>query len=462
MFCCRRSNVMLLLILVLALTGCSKKDGSGAGLPIPADSVQTINRWILDSMLRYYYWSSDIKIPADLSGNPGSFFSNLKSPLDKYSWISDGKSVGPDQSSFSRFGFDYMIADYPPYSSSQLLGVITLVAPASIADFSSLVRGTCFNKVNNLPLNATNVSAIQSLFAQSSKITLSLVRDSAGIWVSAGSKQMSPQYFEDRPVYKRQVFEKAGVKTGYIFYNAFSENFDADLLAAFASLRSQAVQELIIDMRYNSGGSTSSAAKMMYLSSSCKPTDIFSIFQGNRNLYAQAPTFLKAVGNSTAVLSDLDSRRLNLSRVFILCSQQTASAAEMVINGLRPYMNVISIGSITAGKDMAGSVIRDLRQPKKIHWLIQPMIFKISNASNQGDYASGLSPDFLVEELKTLPLYGLGSKSDPLIKKSLELIYGSNEVNTMQATKEITMKPQEIRRLVYVSERPDVPVLLNR
>jgi C-terminal processing protease CtpA/Prc len=117
---------------------------------------------------------------------------------------------------------------------------------------------------------------------------------------------------------------------------------------------------------------------------------------------------------------------LNLNRVFVLTTRATVSAAELVINNLKPFITVIQVGETTAGKDEASFLIEDYRVPKQVTWKMQPTIYKLFNKNNQGNYAAGILPQYQVEELANLPLTGIGDMDDPLLHKALELIYGND------------------------------------
>jgi len=97
---------------------------------------------------------------------------------------------------------------------------------------------------------------------------------------------------------------------------------------------------------------------------------------------------------------------------------------------LKPYLPVIQIGQTTFGKDEAGLLIKDKRQPRQIFWTLQPVVFKLFNALNQGGYGTGIMPSIQGDELATLPLKPLSSLDDVLIEKALINIYGDNKVVT--------------------------------
>ena len=124
---------------------------------------------------------------------------------------------------------------------------------------------------------------------------------------------------------------------------------------------------------------------------------------------------------------------LNLNRVYVLTSPNSASASELVINGLKPYIEVIQIGTNTAGKYQASTTIYD--SPELVNkqgvnplhnYALQPLIFKISNANDVTDFDDGLLPSIAYEE--QLGAFGiLGDVEEPLLKKALNAIEGISD-----------------------------------
>jgi C-terminal processing protease CtpA/Prc len=130
---------------------------------------------------------------------------------------------------------------------------------------------------------------------------------------------------------------------------------------------------------------------------------------------------------------------LELSKVYVLTTGSTASASELVINGLRPYIDVVLVGGTTRGKNefsltMVDDPDRDgapfIYTPDRINqinpensWAIQPLVGRNANALGFFDYTSGFTPDIeLLEDLENLGT--LGDPSEPLLARALQEITG--------------------------------------
>ena len=115
---------------------------------------------------------------------------------------------------------------------------------------------------------------------------------------------------------------------------------------------------------------------------------------------------------------------VNMTKIYILTSESTASASELVINGLKPYITVVQIGDVTTGKNVGSVTLYDSptfgkenRNPNH-RYAMQPLVLKIVNGAGFGDYQSGLEPDFkLKETLSTLNV--LGSPDEPLLSLAI-------------------------------------------
>jgi C-terminal processing protease CtpA/Prc len=120
---------------------------------------------------------------------------------------------------------------------------------------------------------------------------------------------------------------------------------------------------------------------------------------------------------------------LGLNRVYILTSGRSASASELLINGLSPHINVVQIGTATYGKNVGSITIYDYidnsgneRNPNHTY-AMQPIVLRIANSDNYADYTNGLEPD--IELRESFSTYGiLGDVNEPLFAAALNHISG--------------------------------------
>jgi C-terminal processing protease CtpA/Prc len=135
-----------------------------------------------------------------------------------------------------------------------------------------------------------------------------------------------------------------------------------------------------------------------------------------------------------SIITDFDTETaepintLNLSKVYVITTGQTASASEMVINGLKPHMTVKVVGSNSHGKYVGSQTFYDIDRNKdtvKTHkWALQPIIVKIANSNGVSDYVTGFTPNISAEE-NMANLKPFGDLSEPLLKAALDNINGT-------------------------------------
>lgn len=250
--------------------------------------------------------------------------------------------------------------------------------------------------------------------------------------------------FAETPVYIDSTYNVNGKKVGYLVYNFFARDkgdgsfeYDKQLMKALDRIKSKGANEFVLDLRYNSGGAVSSAVA---LASALVPnrstSNILTITEFNTLLTNEYQKqygvnfnkdyFIDKIENKGELITNVPS--LNLSRIYVLVSNWTASASEMVINGLKPYMgdaNVILIGKNTVGKNVGSFSIYEKDDPKN-KWGMQPIVLKYYNKDKKSDFTTGFVPNYVIDEFEDtgLRLVDFGNTEDVLLNKALTLING--------------------------------------
>ncbi|MFP8894184.1 MULTISPECIES: S41 family peptidase [Chryseobacterium] len=400
------------------LISCTNNNDESAPV-FPEGSTEFVNLWVQDSMKRYYYWADEMPAKPDYQLPVKDFFKSLLSPKDRFSFMVNTE----DSSSYPRsirnmYGFDYTIVQL---ANNEVVTVVKLVLQNSPAFNAGLERGMIITKVNGKVMTAANAEAMASFIKDQTVVELTVGKWQNGSVTDEKNITVYYGFSFEQPVLSK-VFEKNGKKVGYMYIYDFPDGMTQTLYQKFGELKAAGVKELILDLRYNYGGSVSSAAALCSLiPSGLSSGSPFIIFKGNKNGGEVKRTFAQQIAYDPKALdfTTLRANALGLQKVFILTSNSTASAAEIVVNNLKPYMQVIQIGDTTLGKDMAGFVVEDKRKPRKISWQIHPVIYKVFNASGAGEYSSGISPQSNVNEFAGLPLLPLGDPNETLISSAL-------------------------------------------
>ncbi len=217
------------------------------------------------------------------------------------------------------------------------------------------------------------------------------------------------------PIYKDTVYESAGNNVGYLALSSFEEiennnvnqqNIDA----VFTKFQDKQIKSLIVDLRYNGGG---------YVDASAYIADKIggAITKGKLMLTYEVNDYIKATPSLNKMFQDTKfegKSNLNLTKVYFLVSKGTASAAEMLINVLKPYLQVqiIASGTRTYGKPVGffEQVVRD----KVSFW---PVSFLLKNSANFSDYWDGLVPD--KKDITDYVFVDVGDKKETMLATAL-------------------------------------------
>jgi C-terminal processing protease CtpA/Prc len=161
---------------------------------------------------------------------------------------------------------------------------------------------------------------------------------------------ITEESFKKDYIFKSEVFEIEGKKVGYFVLSTFiGDGITKQIDREFERFKRDGVEELIVDLRYNGGGYISASAHLGALIAGDRVMDKIFLKQKFNKKYSHLNRDLK--------FPHIGRLSLNLDRVFIITTKYTASASEVLIDSLRPYIDVITIGERTYGKQYAMHII---------------------------------------------------------------------------------------------------------
>jgi len=237
-------------------------------------------------------------------------------------------------------------------------------------------------------------------------------------------------------VLDRRVISHEGKKVGYLLFNNFIQTSVAELDEAFSFLKGQQINELILDLRYNPGGLVSTAqhlAGLLAPSNAIGQVFLREVFNNNNSGLNRDFRFEEKANSISG---------LGLQRIFIITTGSTASASETIINGLKPFTQVILIGERSTGKNVGSSVLTHLG------YAFLPITFQSQNAQGNADYFGGFAPDF--EEIDDLNK-GVGDPTEASTAAALHYIsQGSFPSPAMRRP----LRPQKLLRFDGVPSLP--------
>jgi C-terminal processing protease CtpA/Prc len=253
---------------------------------------------------------------------------------------------------------------------------VSYVERASPAGRAGIRRGWRIKSINNSTnITPSNANAIIAAVYQSSSSSFTFTKpggENVNITLNAAG-------YQEHPIFLDSVYTNGGKKTGYLVFNSFlgdTTEIYNEFSRVFNRFSAAGVQDVIVDLRYNGGGYVS---VQNVLANWLVPT------AGNGGLMEEQQYNDKyATFNETIKFQKKGS--LNLNRLFVIVSQNTASASELLINSLKPYMNVQLVGpSATHGKPVGFFPI------PVGDWYIFPVSFRTVNKNGEGGYFDGIA-----------------------------------------------------------------------
>jgi carboxyl-terminal processing protease len=406
-----RRNIVLLLASLLWLAGC----GGGGGNPGTC------------------FGSPEVCAPANPDGDPGTVpgespdaLANICTPDgekrwvrahldDVYLWHDEIVDVPPDSYSTARdyfeallvrsrdrFSFTAPVAEIDRYfQSGQEIGYgatflsadgrirVAYTEPDSPAAQSGIQRGAEIVAINGTPVEDMDRNArIAALYPEQSGITNQFSILDAGA-ETARDVELTSATITTSPVLQSSIINVAGnQRVGYLVFNDHVATAEDQLIEAFTQFRQSGISDLVLDLRYNSGGFLYIASEVgTMIGGSAVQGNLFEQLRFNdkhperSNDPANRITFPGMSSTGTPL------PQLNLSRVFVLTGSATCSASESIINGLLPFLQVITIGDTTCGKPY-GSI-----QTNNCGQAYFAIAFEGLNAAGQGGYVDGIAPD---------------------------------------------------------------------
>lgn len=424
----------------------------GQEIEIPGQDPETnVNRQVRELVLdEYYLWNEESRSSTsfDYDQPYDEFFDGFLKSLKNNTL--DGKGTGSNRYLYSyirryrtgttradsyteaTWGMKYQLVS----GFNKLVCRVLYVDTGGAAAAAGLKRGDWFNRVGGEELTAENYEELMEPLinpvaglsvtlgrANYQTSTGTIINESGTVTLTANTYAASPILYSS--VITRTDAEGAEFKVGYLAYSRFDAAFNSELISVMSRFRQEGVRELILDLRYNGGGAVETAELMANLivpQSAAGKTFATYSFNAERSAeYDRTATFTP------------DPNSLGLGRVYIFSTGATASASELVVNGLDGIedIRVIMIGTTTEGKNVgmirAPETIRSELDGVNYEYEVWPVAFKCANGAGVTDYQNGLTPNGEVMDewsADYIRWKAFGSLEEPMILKAFQYIDG--------------------------------------
>ena len=359
---------------VLALILTIAADAS-AQWPLTSCTTLGKNLFVRDVLSDLYLWYTEL--PAE---NPASFDSPEAyldavryRPLDStFSYITSRAANDAffDDSAYIGFGFSTEV------SGGQIR--VLQVFPDSPASEAGLARGARIVAIDGRPVADIMADGLLDLAFGPAEAGAASTIDFVPLGGERRSTRLVKRVVTIPTVSHTRVYQVNGRRVGYIFFRNFVRPSNDALDAAFAELTDAGVDDVVLDMRYNGGGLVTVARHLASVIGGARTRDqVFARYVHNdRN-----------IRRNQVLRFEETAPGPGFDRLIVITTRASASASELVINSLRPFIPVVIVGDRTYGKPVGQYQVEFCDK------MLAPVAFTLRNANGEGDYFEGLAPD---------------------------------------------------------------------
>ncbi len=394
-----------------------------------------LDTWMYDVLQQNYLWYQDLPSENDVNLflDPASFLSKVKSKNDSYSFVDSVMETPPPG-----YGFDYSLVRNPDIDTAYN-ALITYVIPGSPADLAGLERGKWIVKVDTSYISKKyETQLLQG--TEPLEVTLGVYQkiepenppaEEEGeneiyrvVPVGDPVKIGAAVSLVDNPVHYKTILPSKDGEVGYLMYNGFiagtkedAEKYNNELRAWSEELARKNIHKVILDLRYNKGGSIDC---VQLLSTILVP----SFYLGETMAFLEYNDKNTAKDATLTFDSDLltpSGKNLDVSTLIVLVSGETAGAPEMLMHCLNGKVRqLVAIGSSTKGQNVATEQFVN----EEFRWSVNPVVCTIYNSEH--DTYSGFKATYSVnastDYLNFLPF---GDPNETLLSVALGFLNGT-------------------------------------
>ncbi|MCC6288445.1 MAG: hypothetical protein IT249_11215 [Chitinophagaceae bacterium] len=379
---------LFVLITIAFFVSCKKDNNGGSGGGDTAENLAKDSAWLYTREL--YLWNQNLpsNFNARSYNDPNAVMVALRAystepgftgPVDRWSFAVTKREWNDVSSGISG---DFGLGIF--FNTVNDLRV-SYVEPASPAGKAAIQRGWRFTSINGnttIDTSSSNITRIANAIQNSSTGTFIFQRPGK----TDTTITLTAATYQEEPILLDSVYTVGNSTVGYLVYNSFLgdvSTIKSRFNTLFNKFNSAGVTDIIVDLRYNGGG---------YVELQNELANYLVPSSGNGGVMLKEEFNDKYSTYYDTTINYAKKGSLNLSRIFFITTKNTASASELLINSLKPYMDVKLIGRASHGKPVGFFPL------SAGDWYVFPVSFRSVNKNGEGNYFNGLQPDATVSD----------------------------------------------------------------
>lgn len=383
--------VVVAIISITLIIGCKKDENPN--LFANQQLIQTMDSWYL------WYDKMPDRDPENYPSPVELLSSLVYSELDRWSYITTKQELEAYYSAGEYIGFGVGLA----FDTNNQLWITFIFEDSPLREFGA-DRGwriTAIDGVTPTPSNTNSLLGPATAGISKNFTLLSPTEQTINATVTKDVLAMNTVLMDS--VYTRDIG-----KVGYLVLKGFITPTIDELNETFDNFITEGVTDLIVDLRYNGGGSIPSATHLADLIAGGADGQVLGNYVHND----------KQTTENEEILITLQTNSLTMSRVVFITSRNSASASELVINGLFPHIDVTLVGDDTYGKPVGMYAFTS----PSFDWAFVPICFRILNANGEGDYYDGIPVDIsAVDGIN----FSFGDTNEPSLNAAMSFLEGT-------------------------------------
>lgn len=376
------------------------------------------NDWIVATLNEHYLWNESMNESANRYAEPSIFFGKVITSsgnggrADNFSFIDTEGNINRLEERTPSYGFEYY---YETIEGRDLAARVLYVYKDSPAERAGLKRGDWITGINGIRLTDATLEQLET-GPQTTLIRAACSHDEVDdtyTWTTTDTVTVAAaDYFINSPIACDTTYNVGGKNIAYIKISPCRDNTIGNdrLQQALGGMAS--CDDMILDMRY------------------CDVNDIVFINQLASAIAGSGhdgQTFLIKTHNANHSDNDsticFSSQQTNLAkeRLFVITDEDTGHENESLINGLKVYIDVITIGQNTSGSN---AILGCFVCPSYPQYVIYPVVAAYCTEDEGIDCFRPITADMEVNErLNEISEYkAIGDTAEVMLSTALDVV----------------------------------------